>query len=160
MAEVPIIHASTPERIKRFNEAVANLKLPYEGELMKGYSPVFPYKAEIWFYKMKEECVPEFLKFVKSNTIEVSGTMRPMQNAVNMGTGLLSFMVNLRYAVMRLKMFLKLYKKGNKNPTKSSFRTVNMNPIETGDPSVPGWGYAKVLGVFPDHRNSDGEEEL
>jgi len=154
--EVVILHATTPRRIREFNNAVKNLKFPYEGRDRSGYSPVFPYKMELWSYKMKKEVVPEFLKFVQANTSEVSSSPRPVQNFANFAQFWLKLIANTKNYYDEIKCRIL----GKKRRTKNNIIIPNMKKVPRSQGTVPGWGYSKVLLAFPDHYNQSGEEEL
>lgn len=157
MAEILVLHASTARRIEEFNKAVSKLQLPYEGKVRKGTAPVFPYKVELWLYKTKKECVPQFLEFVQSNTTEVSGAVRPMQGLVNLATGGITYLVSARNFMRRINRWL------HRRPADihdNRLSVPDMKNVKRSPSVVPGWGYAKVFGVFGDHYNKNGEEEL
>lgn len=154
--EVMIVHASTPKRIAMFNKAVSELKFPFEGKERTGYSPVFPYKVELWNYKMKKEVVPLFLQFVKGNTLDVSRSVRALQGLANFGTRCIVILAKLRQWTRNVDY--KLH--GKKSSTPLTFQSVDMKGVKGVPATVPGWGYSKVLGLFPDHYNHLGQEEL
>lgn len=159
MAEALVIHASTPERIRRFNKAVSELKVPFEGKLRKGHAPVFPYKVELWVYKTKEEAMPAFLEFLNSNTGEVSvnGYVRPIQSLACSLTWAMSTVAGIRNIITHIRNRIHGRTQLNQN---NGFFAVNMKKYNVGKPIIPGWGHSKVLGVFKDCRNSRGQEEL
>jgi len=157
IAEVVMAHVSAQKRIEEFNRVASQLKLPYEGKIRKGYSQPFPYKAEIWIYKMKKEVVPEFLKFVNSNTSQVLTSERPLQGALNLIVSLMSAMSWLRD---RWVNFRRWTQRKPPDRTKHTMEIVDMDNIEKGPKMVDGWGFTKVIGIIPDTINNENEEEL
>jgi len=156
--EVLILHASTPKRIEKFNKIVSELKIPFDGKYRKGHAYVFPYKVEPWIYKTKLQAMPEFLKFVKGNTMEISTGWRPLQGLLNFTTGIITVFSKILRFFNGLKY---RRRKGYKcKASKNSIDTVKMNEVKPAKKIVPGWGYSKVICTFPDHTNARGEEEL
>ena len=158
MAEVMVVHASTPERIRRFNKVVSELKIPFEGKIRKGYAPVFPYKVEFWVYKTKEECMPAFLEFIKSNTSGAGdASARPMQGMIGMvGMGLkwlswLRHQWEKTYQTMRGRRHL---------IGANALEVPDMSKVKQFAPMVEGWGHSAVIAIIKDNKNSKGHEEL
>jgi hypothetical protein len=159
MAEVLVVHASTPERIRKFNEAVSQLQIPFEGRIRKGYAPVFPYKVESWIYKTKEECVPELLKFIKSNTsgAEMAG-VRPLQGVTLTAGRILKFISWIRHQYE--KFHCTFIKRRRELIGRNVLDIPDMSKINPSEPSVEGWGHSAVICVINDNKNKRGQEEL
>ena len=152
-----MVHVSSSKRISEFNKIVSDLKFKYDGKMRSGYSQPFPYKAELWIYKMKKEVVPEFLKFVNGNTSQVMTSERPLQGIINFAVFMMSFTARIKDKFISLKR--KIHGKPP-DKTRHIMQTVDMSKIEKGKKMVDGWGYTKVIGIIPDTINSEGEEEL
>jgi hypothetical protein len=158
MAELVTTIASTDRGIREMVKDVTNMEIPYKGKIREGTAPVFAYKVETWIFKTKKECMPVLIQYLKDNTEEISGSVRPIQGVTNGAAWFLSFVINIRNKYTRFMNVVRRRKYRNIHP--GGFNTVKMSDFKKGKARVPGWRYSKVWGWFPDHYNSNGEEEL
>lgn len=165
MTEIMVLHASSPMRLKKLNESIKELRLPYEGKIREGYSIVYPYKVELWNYKVKEECVPMFLEFLKGNTSEISSSSskrRPVQMVTNLLLKPLGIFSKIAIVMFLIGRVIKMRRIRNLGVDykRNHLKTYDMTKVNSGPKIVPGWAYSKVLFGMPDEKNKDGEEEL
>lgn len=156
--EVMIVHGGSPKRIRKLNEAISAMQVPIEIDGKKGHSPVYPYRCEIWMYKMKKEAVNEFLSFIRGNTIEVAQQVRPGQGLMNLASWVLATLANIRNAWVNFRE--QYIRRKGKPRTQSTMSVPDMKKITPGSKVIDGWSYAWPVVSFPDHIGPDGDEQL